>query len=240
MLQISLFLLAIFSAFTIQSVAGFGGPLISMPIGIALLGVGAVKPAITFCAWLSSTLVALPNWRGINRPEWLKMSGVMLVFLAAGLWLFKSVTLSFLQVIYGLVVMAIGAKKLLIPVQGTPPRWMMYLCIGLAGIMQGLFVSGGSFLVVYALYAMEEKQELRVTLSAVWSTINTFLLLSYLIDGSFTGISLTMTAYTILPTVLAVWLGSRLAGKLDKDTFVKLAYILLIVSGGILFFTSIF
>ena len=240
MLQIVLFLLAIFAAFTIQSVAGFGGPLISMPIGIALLGVGTVKPAITFCAWLSSALVALPNWRGVNRREWLKMSGVMLVFLAAGLWLFKSVTLSFLQVLYGLVVMAIGVKKLLLPGRGKPPRWMMYLCIGLAGIMQGLFVSGGSFLVVYALYVMEEKQELRVTLSAVWATINSFLLLSYLLDGSFSGVSLTMTAYAVLPTVIAVWLGSRLAGKLDKETFVKLAYVLLIVSGGILFFTSVF
>ena len=87
--------------------------------------------------------MALPNWRGVNRREWLKMSGVMLVFLAAGLWLFKSVTLSFLQVLYGLVVMAIGAKKLLLPGRGKPPRWTMYLCIGLAGIMQGLFVSGG-------------------------------------------------------------------------------------------------
>ena len=50
MLRISLFLFTIFAAFTIQSVAEFGEPLISMPIGIAPLGVGAVKPSITFCA----------------------------------------------------------------------------------------------------------------------------------------------------------------------------------------------
>ena len=238
-MQVFLFLLAGFAAFTVQSIAGFGGPLIAMPIGIALLGVKTVKPAITFAAWLSAALVAVPNWRIVNRREWLKMSGVMVVFMVVGLGLFKSVELSFLQLLYGLVVMGIGAKKLLIPGKGKPPRWMMYLCIGLAGVMQGLFVSGGSFLVVYALSAMEEKQELRATLSAVWTTINTLLLLSYLLDGSFTGVPLAMTAYLALPTVASVWVGSRLAGKLDKETFVKFAYVLLIVSGGILFFTTL-
>lgn len=238
-MQVILFLIAGFASFTIQTVAGFGGPLIAMPIGIALLGVGAVKPAITFAAWLSSLLVALPNRKVINLREWLKMSSVMVVFMLMGLLLFKSVKLSFLQLLYGVTVMAIGAKKLLIPDRGKPPCWMMYLCIGLAGIMQGLFVSGGSFLVVYALYVMEEKQELRATLSAVWTTINSLLLMSYLLDGSFTGISLTITAYLAVPTVAAVWLGSHLARKLNKEIFVKFAYALLIVSGGILFFTTI-
>ena len=60
-MQVVLFLLAGFVAFTVQSVAGFGGPLIAMPIGIALLGVKTVKPAITFAAWLSAALVAVPD-----------------------------------------------------------------------------------------------------------------------------------------------------------------------------------
>lgn len=232
------FFTTIFVAFAIQGLTGFGGPLISMPIGIALLGVASVKPAITVSAWLCAVLVALPNWRSVNRREWLKMSGIMLLFMAAGLWLFKSVTFSYLQLLYGLVVMAIGAKKLLIPSRGAPPIWVMWLCICLAGVMQGLFVSGGSFLVVYALYAMEEKQELRVTLSAVWATINTFLLSSYLIDGSFAGMPAVMTARAIIPTIAAAWVGSQLANRLDKDAFVKVAYMLLIVSGGILVFTT--
>jgi hypothetical protein len=231
--------LTILVAFTIQSLTGFGGPLISMPIGIALLGVAAVKPAITCSAWLTSALVALPNWRSVNRREWLKMSAIMLLFMTAGLWLFKSVQISFLQLAYGLIVMAIGIKKLFWPGAGTPPRWQMYLCIVLAGVMQGLFVSGGSFLVVYALCAMEEKQELRVTLSAVWATVNVFLLGSYLLDGSFAGEALTMTVWVLLPTLAAMWLGGRLADRMNKETFVKMAYLLLILSGGILFFTNI-
>jgi hypothetical protein len=233
------FILVILVAFTIQSLTGFGGPLISMPIGIALLGAATVKPAITCAAWIATTLVAIPNWRSVNRREWLKMSAIMLLFMAAGLWLFKSVQLSFLQLIYGLIVMAIGIKKLFWPGTGTAPRWQMYLCIVLAGVIQGLFVSGGSFLVVYALNAMKEKQELRATLSAVWTTVNVFMIASYLLDGSLAGEALTMTGLILIPTLFATWLGSRLSDRMNKETFVKVAYILLILSGGILFVTNL-
>ena len=104
-------LVILFAAFTIQSLTGFGGPLIAMPLGISAVGVALAKPVITLCAWASAAVIACKNRKDIVWRELFKMSGTMLVFMAAGLWLFRNVQMQFLQVIYGVIVLCIGMKN---------------------------------------------------------------------------------------------------------------------------------
>jgi len=234
-----LFLLIVLAAFTVQSLTGFGGPLIAMPLGISAVGLATAKPVVTLCAWLSAAIVALKNRKDIVYPELFKMTGTMLVFMLAGLWLFKNVQMNFLQVIYGIIVMCIGVKKLFFPSDKPMPKWVSPLAICLAGVMQGLFVSGGSFLVIYAVGAIPEKQQFRATLSGVWALLNIFLLGSYFFDGSFTQPVISASLLSLIPLTAAVVCGSLLAGKLNQKVFLKVAYILLIVSGAVLLITNL-
>ena len=234
-----LFLLIVLAAFTVQSLTGFGGPLIAMPLGISAVGLATAKPVVTLCAWLSAAIVALKNRKVIVLPELFKMTGTMLVFMLAGLWLFKNVQMNFLQVIYGIIVMCIGVKKLFFPSDKPMPKWVSPLAICLAGVMQGLFVSGGSFLVIYAVGAIPEKQKFRATLSGVWALLNIFLLGSYFFDGSFTQPVISASLLSLIPLTAAVVCGSLLAGKLNQKVFLKVAYILLIVSGAVLLITNL-
>lgn len=234
-----LFFVILFIAFTIQSLTGFGGPLIAMPLSISAVGVDLAKPVITLCAWASAAVIAWKNRKEIVWPELFKMSGTMLVFMAAGLWLFRNVQMRFLQVIYGVVVLCIGLKKLFWPSEKAMPRWMVILSICLAGVMQGMFVSGGSFLVIYAVGAIPEKQRFRATLSGVWAFVNIFLLATYLADGSFTADVLVTSAFALIPLTAAVICGSLLAGKLNQKAFLKAAYCLLTVSGAVLLLTNL-
>ena len=234
-----LFLLILFAAFTIQSLTGFGGPLIAMPLSIPAVGVDLAKPVITLCAWASAGVIAWKNRKDIVWRELFKMSGTMLVFMAAGLWLFRTVQMQFLQAIYGIVVLCIGLKKLFLPSEKAMPRWMVLLSICLAGVMQGMFVSGGSFLVIYAVSGIPEKQQFRATLSGVWAFVNIFLLATYFLDGSFTAEVVRTSALALLPLSAAVVCGSLLAGKLNQKAFLKAAYILLTVSGAVLLLTNL-
>ena len=234
-----LFLVILFIAFAVQSLAGFGGPLIAMPLGISVVGVELAKPVITFCAWLSAAVIAVRNRKHIVYRELFKMSGVMIVFMIAGLWLFTNVKLAFLQIFYGLIVIGIGLKKLFLPSEKTIPKWMAALAICLAGVMQGLFVSGGSFLVIYAIGAIPEKQQFRATLSGVWAVVNIMLLVSYALDGSVTPPVLSTAALGLIPLTAAVVCGSLLAGKMKQKVFLKGAYILLVISGTVLLLTNL-
>ena len=234
-----LFLVVVFIAFTVQSLTGFGGPLIAMPLGISVVGVELAKPVITFCAWLSAAVIAVRNRKHIVYKELFKMSGIMLVFMIAGLWIFTNVKASFLQILYGIIVICIGLKKLVWPSENPLPKWMAAVAICLAGVMQGLFVSGGSFLVIYAISAIPEKQQFRATLSGVWAVVNILLLGSYVLNGSLTQNVLSTASLSLIPLIAAIVCGSLLAGKMNQKVFLKGAYILLVISGAILILTSL-
>ena len=239
LLQELLFIFVVFVAVFIQSVAGFGGTLIAMPLGILLVGVGTAKPVMTIIALLTGAAVALAGTKHIQWKELLKMTSVMLIGVLMGLWLFGSVSLQFLLILYAIVIVLIGLKKLFYKSSRELPPLLQWAALAVAGIMQGLFVSGGSFLAVYAVSRIPEKESFRSTVNAVWVFLNIFLIASYWAQGALTGPVLTMSFFCVIPTLLAVWIAGIVAKKMKQETFLKISYLILIVSGSVLLITNL-
>ncbi len=233
-----LFTIVIFISMFIQAVTGFGGPLLAMPLAIVISGVTLSKPVVTICAWIAGALVAVPMWKEINWKEMWKMTGIMLIGVIAGMWVFETVNMSFLLILYAVVVFGIGVKKMFFPSNGNLPKSIQYTCLGAAGIMQGLFISGGSFLVVYALERLKEKSEFRATLSAVWTLLNTYIIATYVFNGILTPPVLKLTGIVIIPELIAIFLAGKFTKKLNQTMFLKVTYAILIVSGIVLFINS--
>lgn len=239
MLQTVLFMVVLGVAFTVQAITGLGGPLIAMPLGIALVGVETAKPVITLLGWATALFTTIPIVRHINVRELLKITGVMLAFVLAGLWLFDSLNMDFLLVFYGIIIILIGARRLFFPTDRKMPGWLKWVFLCAAGLMQGMFVSGGSFLTVYAASQLEEKQTFRATVSCVWVILNIFMIVSNLRDGSFTPPVVSTVLWGIIPTVAATVLGTLIAKKLNRDTFIKLTYVILLICGTVLLISNI-
>ncbi len=235
----SLFILVIAFAVFVQSVAGFGGTLLAMPLGIVLVGVGVAKPVMTIVAWLTGVMVAVSERKDIDKKELLKMLGVMLAGVLLGIWLFGSVSLNFLLIGYAVIIILIGLKKLFFDSEKTLPAPLQWASLAIAGIMQGLFVSGGSFLLVYAVARMKEKQVIRSTVNAVWAFLNIFLITTYAIGGTLTPEVLKMTGLCVVPTFAAVFAARAVAKKIDQKTFLRIAYVILIASGTVLLITNL-
>ena len=172
MLREILFVFIQVAANIIQAVTGFAGGPLAMPPSIALVGVNDAKAAITLILWIATLVVTVQNLKYIN---WKKL-GIMLFFMIigmfAGLWLFDILPVKILMIAYGIVVVLIGAKKLLLPSKKKLPVPWNYGALLLAGVMQGMFTSGGPFLVLYAADAMEDKREFRATVSTIWTVLN--------------------------------------------------------------------
>ena len=234
-----LFILVLMFGVFVQALAGFGGTLISMPLGIMLMGMALTKPVMTIVAWITGVVVIFAEYRHINWRELLKMVAVMLVGVLAGIWLTGKLQLQFLLIIYGVVVAAIGVKKFFFPSQGQPPKSVQNLALAIAGIMQGLFVSGGSFLAVYAVERLPEKREFRGTVNAVWAMLNTVMIGTYFLNGAMTKEVLTMSGIAIVPTLVAIWLGGVLTKRVKQQTFLKIVYVILMVSGAVLLITNL-
>ena len=233
-----LFLLVILFGVFLQAAVGFG-TVVTMPLGILLMGLGVTKPVVNFVALLTGVWVLITNHTYINWRELAKMAGVMVVGVLAAQWISGRVEMNFLLILYGAVVIGIGVKKLFFPAKRQTSRAIQNTALAVAGIMQGLFVSGGSFLAVYAVDRIPDKREFRATTNALWVILNTVMLILYFTGGQVEKKVLTMGALAIIPLILGVWLGGLFADRIKQQTFLKLVYIVLIASGVVLLLSNL-
>lgn len=205
-----------------------------MPPSMALVGVGNAKAAITMILWLVTIIVTVQNLKYINP----KKLGIMLFFMILGMipgiWLFDRLPTKILMIVYGLIVVAIGVDKLLRKNSKDLKTPYSYIALLMSGVMQGMFTSGGPFLALYATTAMKDKKEFRATVSSIWAVLNIYLMWNMFRQGMYTGYVMKLAGMSILPVFAAIWIGNKISHKIKQETFLKLVYVLLIVSGGIL------
>ena len=237
MVEVLFFLVILFGVF-LQASVGFG-TVVTMPLGILLMGLGVTKPVVSFIALLTGLTVLITEYKYINWRELAKMAGVMLVGVLAAQWIAGRMKMNFLLIIYGAVVIGIGVKKLFWPATKPASKAVQNLALAVAGIMQGLFVSGGSFLAVYAVERIPEKQELRATNNALWAILNTVMLTLNFAGGQVDKKLLTMGAIAIIPMFLGTWLGGVFAHRIKQQTFLKIVYVILIAYGVVLLISNL-
>ena len=109
--------------------------------------------------------------------------------------------------------------------------WYSYLALVGAGLVHGMFSSGGPLAIVYATTAIREKDRFRTTHCRLWVTLNTILSVTYIADGSVTG-EILRTILIMVPFVIAgVILGSLAVSKVNGKVFTLLVYICLLLTG---------
>lgn len=229
-----LFVLVLSLANIIQGITGFAGAPIAMPPCIALVGISDAKSAITFVFWITSLVVTVRNLKRIDYKNLGIILGFMIFGVIGGMWMFSHLPLNILMLAYGIVIILIGVKKLLLPSAGKLPKPVGYAVLLLAGLMQGLFTSGGPFLALYSADAIKDKNVFRPTVTTVWTVLNTYMVIGMYRDGMYTKTSWILVAASIVPVFFAIWLGKILNKRMKQETFLKLVFGLLILSGSLL------
>ena len=112
-----------------------------------------------------------------------------------------------------------------------PDKAGLYLLLGLAGIVHGIFVSGGPLLIGYLTKRIQDKVSFRATISTVWVVLNTIILLDDIRSGLWNP-ELVKIQVASIPFLLAgMAVGSRLYAKMSQRLFRLITYVLLFVSG---------
>lgn len=229
-----LFVLILALANIIQAITGFAGGPLAMPPSIALVGMNDAKSAITLIFLLSTAVVTFMNIKQINP----KKLGIMILFMVAGmlpgLWLYDKLPTKVLMIVYGVIVVLIGIWKLCSKNSTSMKKPWNYAALILAGAMQGMFTSGGPFLALYATSEMKDKKEFRATVSSVWVILNIYLCSNMYFKGMYNEHSIRLTIYSVAPVAIGIVIGNIINKKIKQETFLKLVYVLLILSGGTL------
>ena len=109
---------------------------------------------------------------------------------------------------------------------------MPNLLLAGAGLVHGIFVSGGPLLIGYLTSrGVTDKVSFRATISTCWVFLNGLILATELIGGDWT-MSLAGTALIATPFMLVgMFIGGKLCAKMSQQLFLKLTYVLLFISG---------
>ena len=210
-----LFLLVLFVSNVIQAITGFAGTVLAMPPSVYLLGLDHAKVVLNVMAWLSGLMIAVTGYRHINWKELLRIV--------------KSENI--LLTIYGIIIVVVALKNLCIHTEKKLPDLILWIVLILAGIIHGMFVSGGALLVIYATQVLKEKEEFRATVAPVWVVLNFFLMVTQFRSGLVGTADIRLICISILPLLIATWLGKKLVCKVSQKVFLNLTYILLLISG---------
>lgn len=232
------FFLIVFGANIVQSITGFAGNLLTMPAAILLIGIEQSSAVLNILTIFICTLICVRNYKYINYKELRKIVVYMLVGMVVGIYLNSILPLSITLRVYALFIIFIAVKNLLKrddSQEGHKQNSILSIVILLiSGIIQGVFVSGGALLVVYAVKALKDKDEFRSTMASVWIILGFFLIFSHYRSGFYTVETIQSIIVGFIPVSLAFFIGNCIHEKINKNTFLILVYLLLIVSGVIL------
>lgn len=227
-----LFVCVLFVANVIQSITGFAGTVLAMPPSMLLLGMEDAKVILNAMALLSGLMIAGMSFQHINRRELLKICALMAVGMAAGVQICQVVASEqVLLTVYGVLIILVAGKNLLWHRQRELPRGVQMGILVLAGVIHGMFVSGGALLVVYATQVLKDKESFRATLAPVWVVLNSILLLTQVQQGDLTGGNVRLILISVIPLLAATWLGKKLVKLVPQTVFLRLTYGLLLISG---------
>ena len=202
-----------------------------MPLSMMLIGVHEAKVILNIMAVLSCLILASKSRKHIQPKILLNIIAWMAVGMVFGIWIFEHLSLNILLPFYAIMIILIALKKLLIKNEIKMSKWMLNGVLLAAGIIHGMFVAGGALLVVYASTVLKNKENFRATVAAVWVVLNTGLMISDFVQGYMTPGVIKMAGISILPLLLAIYVGNKIHERIDQKVFMKITYALLLASG---------
>jgi len=234
-----LFALVVVAAYAVQTAIGFGSTLICVTFGAHLIGLQQVIHLVVPISFLQTGYIVIRHHDGI---DWRLLLRRVLPLMGAGMGfaflLLTRVGGPWLGLAFGLMVLALSARDLhrlraasLVVDKPIPPLASVAALFG-AGVVHGIYASGGPLL-VYALGREGlTKKVFRSTLSMVWIVLNVILVTRFALSGDYDR-PVIVDVMLLVPAVpLGVLVGEWVHHKVDERSF-KVAVLVLLIAAAI-------
>lgn len=233
--KFALFMAAVFISNIVQALTGFAGVMLSIPPTILLYGPDMAKAVINVICWLVCALLMFQNRKYINPKELLRIVVFMLVGMAIGIHLYNVVNPHILVPLYGAIIVGVALKNLIFKQSASAlPNWIAIPVLLGAGIIHGMFASGGALLVVYLVATFRDKDSFRANVASVWTILNLVLMFNDYQKGLYNTEFFELLALGIIPLVIAIYLGNKIHDMINQKMFNRVTYCLLLAAGSMI------
>ncbi len=223
-------------AFTVEAAAGFGATLIAVTLAAQRMPVAQVLAVFVPVNVLLSAFLVVRYRHSVDRPL---LVGSILPWMGVGflggLGLFRLGSPTWLKGAFGVFVVVLSLVELLR--RGSPAPLSIGARRGVlvaAGLVHGLFATGGPLVVWVVGREAGDKTRFRATLGAVWLCFGVGLVISYLVAGTVNATTLGTSAVLLLPLVGGLVLGEWLHHRVPPAPFRTGVFVLLLGAGLVL------
>jgi uncharacterized membrane protein YfcA len=224
-------------AYLVQTVSGFGALLVAVTTGAAFVPIETIVAIAIPLSLVQNLWIVMRHHDGIDRKLlFVTILPVMTLGMFGGFYASTQLTGSALSIVFGVLVLLLASRELWLGFRKKPDKPIARLgnaattaAIFSAGVVHGVYGTGGPLL-VYAVGRLElGKHTFRSTLTAVWLLLNTVLVSMFVYAGRITAETGTATA-CLLPSIpLGVLLGQWIHDRVDETLFRRLLFGLLAI-----------
>lgn len=229
-----LFLLVVLVANTIEAMTGFAGTLLAMPPSILLIGVDEARTVLNVMALICCSWITIKHYRHINKKELVKITSFMFLGMLIGIAIYESLSLHYLLQAYAILIIVIALKNIFIKKTFSIPKIIMTVIILLAGVVHGMFLSGGALLVIYAVTVLKDKAEFRATIAPVWVILDLVIFFNQVKLGHVNSNTIPLIIIALIPLAVGIAIGNRIHDRINQKHFLLVTYILLLISGSLI------
>lgn len=232
----------VFVSFLVEAAAGFGSMVVALTLGALWFDVNQLLAWLVPVNLVLSVYLVARGWKAIR---WRFLATRMVPLMALGLGLgtlvaTRAAETSWLKPVFGAFVMAVAAWQLRPSTSVTPlPEAVRVTALLGAGVIHGIFATGGPLAVFVAARELPEKAAFRGTLSMLWVVLNALVMPRLVADGAVTTTTLGTSGLMLAPLALGIGAGEWVHHRLDENKFRVVVAVLLLVAGGVLLMQSL-
>lgn len=227
----------VFVAFLIEAAAGFGSMVVALTLGALWFDVNTLLAWLVPVNFVLSCYLVAVGWKHIDwKFLFTRMVPLMALGLAVGtLVATRAAATAWLKPTFGLFVVAVAIWQLRARAEtkALPAPVRVVALVG-AGVIHGIFATGGPLAVFVSARELPEKARFRATLSMLWVVLNALVLPRLALDGQLNEASLTVSVYMLAPLALGIAAGEWIHHHLEEARFRVVVACLLLVAGLVL------
>ncbi len=236
-------LIAVAAAFACETVVGFGATLFALAIAGFVLPVPELLSLVVPVNVLLSAYLAVRHARFVRWGYFLRaVVPPMLAGVPIGFSIYALRGSTGLQVAFGVFVTALACFELWglrrlggscgdLSVERSFPVALRSAVLFVAGVVHGLFASGGPLVVYAAARDRLGKAEFRATLSALWLGVNLVMVVAYWLSGKLRQDAPEFWVASIPALVSGILVGERIHRHVDPRRFERAVFGLLALAG---------
>lgn len=235
---------AVFVAYAIRGLTGFGSGLVLTPLLAYLFDVRQVVIFTTILALVAGLYLVILTRQDWDRPALRSVLPASLLFCLLGAALLSLTSPDFLLPLLGVVVIVYALFMLRTPAGAAPihaaqPRPRRSILFGAAsGLLQGLYGTGGPPIVIHFHHTIPTKEAMRGSLLIYFFVLDIARAGAYAAlspgaagSGLVNPATLIMGLFLLVPAGLGSLCGVRFQSRFSEHTFRRLVAVILLLSG---------